>query len=650
MSGTFDGDEEKIEERSPKRPRRQKKSTRAEREAFSQKNRSLVTREREARRLIKQFHIREETPSDIYGVGLDHPSEKPPCGIVFAEGDDRGRDCLVNYRPGNLMGPPLPIPKDYPEFPNEPRYRRQIGEETETLIELSYIQVVKKYMRLYLDTKRQENIARSQEPLRQTQSKGYIVKLRNFVLFAFNVLRTLPDITLTNEDDEDEDDDDYEEKEKIFRRRSYLKMVPNPMFTWGRFWRENTQRAIVDLNEYISELDEYDPRMHGLPEWPKKQSPELLWRKRFFKYYKMKDQSEKTIQRDEAEKKLAQITDAGAEIGSKMRTINKFPKDIRITRVKNLQDENILMLLVNRKKDENEVMNYLLEREEAREDFIEKREVYYIERDTFIYNIEDSLTKTLDALINSNWYVYRDPQLYARMYAVFMEMLRVSYVLDPKGEMYIPPPENYDIIDAFDYVLDIFPEVPQDEQGIETPRKKTLLYSLSPFPSPSTAPSTPTSSIITTPLSSSTLSSSLSLSMISFDATSSSQFSTPVSSRSSSSSVSFEESDVSSSIFMTPENLQSSVPSFTSLSSSLFSDPTQSPLPPLSPIRSSETPPPQSSSSSSLLSEESVTEELYPYKGWGAILRRHARYPVDIEYPPEDEVQRFLDRIYWQVG
>jgi len=275
MSSSIGGDNETVGERAKKKRRFEKKTTRDEREAFSKENRSYAAKERETRRRMKKLELGEETKLDVYGIGIEHPSRSPACGIVFQEGDDHGKDCIVDYKPGTLMGPPLAVPNEYPiHSPREPNFRRQQGDPRERLVDLVYMKLVRRYIRLYIDINRQHNLAKSQEPFKRELSREYIQLLRDFVIFALRVVNALPRIKMVGGWEE------RFEHEENYLIRQINKGVAN----WGTYWRNETQKAIIELNEYIAELEIYRPQIGEIPNWPRRISPEFMWRKKLLRY------------------------------------------------------------------------------------------------------------------------------------------------------------------------------------------------------------------------------------------------------------------------------------------------------------------------------------------------------------------------------
>jgi len=456
------------EERKPKRRRLAESPDDIEdRQTFSHESRSRVARERmERRQEDKALYVNEGNKFDVYGVGLDHPSGRPPCGIAIQDGDDKGRDCWTTYSPGTLMGPPLEVRANYqtledleePDISQTP-LEREYGRD---LIELAYMAIVRKYIRLYLDIRRQRKIMMSQEPTRDELPVNDIRVLSNHLIFSKEVLDRLPIIVLIGL------------RKKRFKnpRNQHLNRVPKKLLEWGEFWRDQVHFEIDKTSEYLSELS---PHTFTLPKyiiWPLKISPEFKLRKDLYDLSRQLD-----FRIVHAYEKARNAFDAFDDELERLAE-KHFPlkdsytaRGMIVGRYYEPEDPEMIRMISN-----NSRMEKTLRRKLTKEYKNFANRIGEL-ADHFHWNYKRI---SRDLFEEPNWYVYRDPSLYARVYAVLRMVIKSTSNI----------PSEYDentsetwfvkmACDFFTNFLNFCRELPQNEKGEKVLTERVSRISLS---------------------------------------------------------------------------------------------------------------------------------------------------------------------------
>ena len=449
--------------------KRRRKQRREEGEipAFSQDSRSLPVLRREEKRRQEGRHIIEDKSLDVYEVGIDHPSGKPACGISFSEGDLWGNDCWGKYNPETLMGPPLPIPPNYktPDSMKEPPLWPPDDEVGYRAKEIEFLENIRVFIRLFLDVERQFRIALAQEPVHNHLHESYIKKLKEFYQFATKVYNRLPPIT-PSERAKDYDYDDYDDEDES----DSISVMAIDLISLGFFWDKKVNASLDDLRDYLREINNYREIQHlETPKaWPEPMAPEFYWRRRLFNEAQ-KIQSYENIM-------------IGADLGRNARDrektdlIERFKQQFELAPGSLGEEEGFNpdeptleeMLVHVKTSSEREMIKELIEREEeGRQARKEGTKIYFKKVLVFAKVFIDELDEVINKITESNWYVYRDIPLYARVYAVLRRILfACEYLREYEDE---PPTTGRDADDlvrkikSFRLIMQLCEELPQME-------------------------------------------------------------------------------------------------------------------------------------------------------------------------------------------
>ena len=157
---------------------------RRDKEAISRKEKWTI-------HCLRKGGCSKDPEPSIYGSGLRHPSGRPPCRIIFARKTFEDEDCWTNYKPGELMPPPVPVVLKHTEGPEQQRlpYKRSVL-GAESLFEMAKLNYEEQFFRMALDISRQYFIAKSQQPIEGFLPGEYIKQLKIFVEFMNEALNS----------------------------------------------------------------------------------------------------------------------------------------------------------------------------------------------------------------------------------------------------------------------------------------------------------------------------------------------------------------------------------------------------------------------------------------------------------------------------
>ena len=373
-----------------------------ERQAFSQESRSNYAKERTLMRWKRHMQEQDETSLDVYGVKINHPSGSPGCGIVFKDGDLKGRDCWRIYTPGTIMPPPLRITKNH-GLDLTP-FEREIEPD---LVEISYQEIVRTYIRYYLDMKRQRHIALSQTKIDGDDlDESYVVKLKSFLDFVIQVRQRLPALT---------------KKDLGLHKLN----VSKKMRKWGVEWQEKVDIQVKKFSEFVKNLkvfEEPEDYLGDHRDFPSLISIEFEWRKRLYEEYMEYAKLVNELRRAKTGRNMIKAASKG--VAAKIRWPPEIPESRRIDLIWELSDETILSRLktIGHEPDHFHyrpfILRFLEKRTEVNENYKKAKKNYYSSRAYDLGSLVESIKSVLKIMRGNCWDVFRDPHLYARVYVI----------------------------------------------------------------------------------------------------------------------------------------------------------------------------------------------------------------------------------------